>query len=158
MDKQNPRILSVAPIIVYIIGPFRASTTWAVEQNVRRAEELALQVVDAGAMPLCPHTNTRFFHGIGPDAFWLEGTLELLRRSDAAITVDGWERSTGSKGEVGEADRLGLPMFHAIPPLRRWVELGGPSHDARFDRSKPGSILAEAPATLYGAPFIGRRR
>jgi hypothetical protein len=72
-------------------------------------------------MPLIPHAHTAHFHGEGPsdgaDAFWLDGTLELLRRCDAAVFIPGWPKSSGSRGEWEEAGRLGLPRFdlHANP-------------------------------------------
>jgi hypothetical protein len=97
--------------VIYIIGPFRAPTPWGVECNVRRAEELGLLVAQLNAMPLIPHANTRFFQGLKSDSFWLEGTLELLRRCDACACVEGWENSQGSKTEVKFATANSIPVF-----------------------------------------------
>ena len=106
--------------VVYIAGPFRGATPWDVEQNVRRAEALALEVARMGAMPLCPHANTRHFDGQLTAEFWLEGTLELLRRCDAVLLVPGWETSSGTKAEVAEAERLGSPVFEHLWQLNEW--------------------------------------
>ena len=57
--------------VVYIAGPFRGPNAWEIEQNIRRAESLALEVWRAGAAALCPYTNTRFFQGAAPDDVWL---------------------------------------------------------------------------------------
>lgn len=115
--------------IIYVAGPYRAATAWGVEQNVRRAEEWALRVAFAGAMPLCPHTNTRFFHGVGPDEFWLAGTMELLRRSDAILLIPEWSRSSGACAERAEAERRGIPIFEAVAsegaPYASWADLPG---------------------------------
>ncbi len=89
--------------IIYIAGPFRAKTAWGIEQNIRRAEEIGLLVAQAGAMPLIPHTNTRFFHGECTEQFWIDGTMELLRRCDAAVFIPGWGKSSGANGEFNEA-------------------------------------------------------
>lgn len=97
--------------VVYIIGPFRAPTPWGVECNVRKAEELALKVAEAGAMPLCSHTMTRHFDKLLTDTFWLEGTLELAKRSDAAIRSDAWPRSSGSQTEVADFESRGSVIF-----------------------------------------------
>lgn len=97
--------------IVYIAGPFRAVTAWEIENNVRRAEEVGFLVAQAGAMPLIPHANTRFFHGHQTEQFWLDGTLELLRRCDALMLLPTWAQSSGARGEKAEAERLGLPVF-----------------------------------------------
>jgi hypothetical protein len=124
--------------VIYLAGPFRGPTAWAIECNVRNAETWALEVARAGAMPLCPHTNTRFFHGEGDDRLWLDGTMELLRRCDAIVLVPGWGLSSGARAERDEAERLGLPVFevsewdvaqHAaespqptLPSLRAWLQ------------------------------------
>ncbi len=107
--------------VVYIAGPFRGPTAWDVACNVNRAEELAFAVAKAGAMPLCPHANTRNFNGTLTDEFWIEGTLELLRRCDAIILVRGWENSSGTRGEIAEAGRLNLPIFYDQCELRAWL-------------------------------------
>ena len=99
--------------LIYIAGPFRASNSWEVERNIRRAEGLALKVWRAGAACICPHANTRFFQGAGPDSVWLEGDLKIVRRCDAILTTSDWMKSTGARHEVVLAQRLELPVFHA---------------------------------------------
>lgn len=97
--------------VVYVAGPFRAATAWGIEQNVRAAEVVALRVWLAGAAALCPHANSRHYHGAAADELFIEGTLELLRRCDAIMLLEGWQGSEGSRGEKVEAERLGLPVF-----------------------------------------------
>jgi hypothetical protein len=117
--------------IVYIAGPFRGPTAWDIERNVRAAEELAFEVFQLGAMPMIPHANTRFFHGQGPDLFWLEGTLELLRRCDAMILTPDWRRSTGASVERLEALKRGIHVFEHVGDLASW--LAKPSPRRPFD-------------------------
>jgi Domain of unknown function (DUF1937) len=108
--------------VVYICGPYRAADPWTCEQHVRRAEALAYEVAQLGAMPLCPHANTRpYFAGAQGDAFWLAGTLEVMRRCDAVALVEGWERSEGSVGEVRAAAAAQIPVFAALEDLARWL-------------------------------------
>ena len=97
--------------VVFIAGPFRGKTAWDVERNIRRAEEVAMRVAELGAMPLCPHTNTRFFDGTLTDDFWLEGTQDLLSRCDAVVLVKNWQLSSGTKTEISLAEYLGIPVF-----------------------------------------------
>lgn len=99
--------------IVYVAGPFRAPTAWDIEQNIRRAEALALEVWRAGTACICPHANTRFYQGAAPDEIWLNGDLEIVRRCDAVLTTHDWERSSGTRGEVELAHKSGIPVFHA---------------------------------------------
>ena len=98
--------------VVYVAGRFRGPTAWDIEKNVRAAEEVALMVAQAGAMPLCPHANTRFFHGQLTDEFWLEGTLALLACCDAMVLVPGWECSAGVEAEIKFAEKHGIPVLY----------------------------------------------
>ena len=111
--------------VVYIAGPFTGKTAWDVEQNVRRAEILALEVARLGAMPLCPHTNTRFFYGQCDEEFWYAGTMELLCRCDAVFMVPGWEHSKGATTERACAIELGIPVFHGVHGLSNWLHSDG---------------------------------
>lgn len=105
--------------VIYVAGPFRGKNAWEVEKNIRRAEEWSFKLAEKGWMFMCPHTNTRFFDGTQTDKFWLEGTLELMRRCDAVFVCEGYESSSGTLGEIQEAERLGLPVFyhnlHGVP-------------------------------------------
>ena len=127
--------------LVYIAGKFSGPNAWAIERNVRAAEDLGVQVAQLGAMPIIPHANTRFFHGLeGTTAeFWYEGTLELLRRCDAVVMTLDWEDSKGACAEREEARRLRLPVFFVvgrliqsagpeIESLSSWLRKGAPSY------------------------------
>jgi nucleoside 2-deoxyribosyltransferase len=103
--------------VVYIAGPFRGANAWEIEQNIRRAEELALEAWRSGFAVICPHTNTRFFQGAAEDRIWLDGDLEILRRCDAVLLTADWERSSGARAEVDVARALGIPVFCALGEL-----------------------------------------
>jgi hypothetical protein len=106
--------------VVYVAGPYRGANAWDVAENIRAAERLGFEVAKLGLMPLIPHANTAHFDGTLTGEFWLEGTLELMRRCDAAIFTQDWGRSEGAKGEHEEALRLGMPVFHTIVALSEW--------------------------------------
>lgn len=108
--------------VIYIAGPFRGKHAWAVEQNIRHAEELAFEVACLGAMPMCPHTNTRFFDGTIDGQFWLDGTLEMMRRCDAVMLTDDWRASSGARNEVAVARTIPLPVFVDLETLCEWLE------------------------------------
>ena len=109
--------------LIFIAGPFRAPTPWEVEQNVRRAESLALEVWRFGAACICPHMNTRHFQDAAPDAVWLDGAVEMMKRCDAVLLVPGWEHadSAGTRNEIQQAQEHGLPIFETIDSLRDWL-------------------------------------
>jgi nucleoside 2-deoxyribosyltransferase len=100
--------------IIYIAGKYRGPNAWAVEQNIRAAEEVAAKVWAAGLVALCPHANARhMLEGVCSEEHALAGTLELMRRCDAVVLVPNWRDSAGARAEVAEAMRLGLPIIYA---------------------------------------------
>lgn len=108
--------------IIYTAGRFRGATPWEVHCNVARAEYAAYEVAEAGAMPLCPHMNTKNFDGLKTGDFWIEGTLELLRRSDAIYVFDSrWRESTGTVGEIRLAFDQQMPIFFYRVLMSTWV-------------------------------------
>jgi hypothetical protein len=107
--------------LVAIAGPYRAPSEYEVVQNIRRAEELAIQVWRAGAACICPHKNTALFGGAAPDAVWLSGALEMVRRSDAVLCVANWKKSAGAVDEVNLAKELGIPVFETFEELQLWL-------------------------------------
>ena len=111
----------VAPQLVYVAGPYRADTPWKIEQNIRKAEALGLEVARMGSVPIIPHSMYRFFQDSLPDEFWLAATLEILDQCDALILVEGWPYSEGSKAEKESAERKDIPVFHKLVDLHRWL-------------------------------------
>lgn len=97
--------------VIYVAGKYRGPNAWAVEQNIRAAEEVAARVWALGMVALCPHANSRHMDGVASDAHFLAGTLELMRRCDAVVLVPNWRDSQGARAEVAEAERLGIPVF-----------------------------------------------
>lgn len=97
--------------LIYIIGPYTAPTQWETERNIRRAEEAALNVAQLGAMPVCPHTMTRFWGGTMTPAFWYDGTLALMRTCGAVIVLPRCDTSVGSKREIATALSDGMFVF-----------------------------------------------
>jgi hypothetical protein len=109
--------------VVYIAAPFTAATTWDIECNVRLAEGFGLEVAKLGAMPLIPHCNSRFFFGQCTAEFWYEGTLELLKRCDAALFCGLWSVSNGCIRERAWCDEYKLPYFRELDPKLRLSNL-----------------------------------
>lgn len=108
--------------VIYVAAKFRAPTGWEIHCNVHAAEQWGLRIAECGACPLMPTANTRNFHGLINDAFWIESTLELMRRCDAVFMCPGWENSRGCRGELDEANLRGVPVFYDIGALRHWLE------------------------------------
>jgi hypothetical protein len=108
--------------VVYVSGSITAPTAWGVEQNVRKAEELALEVWKTRLLvPICVHTMGRFYDGELPHEAWLAGDLEVIRRCDAVLVVAGSEGSEGTRAEVAHAVSVGVPVFYSLGELVGWV-------------------------------------
>lgn len=98
---------------VYVAGPFSAPDRAGVERNIARAVDMGVEVARLGAYPVVPHANTadpRYEHA-QPYEFWIDGTARQLSTCDAMILCEGWENSSGSRGEITISGRLGLPIF-----------------------------------------------
>lgn len=111
--------------VVYIAGPFSGADGWEIAENVHRAEQAAREVARMGAAPLTPHSIGARMAGTETYEFWCAATLELMRRADAVLFIEGWEKSRGARGEREEAQRIGLPYFYYQEDLRAWVQEGG---------------------------------
>ena len=98
--------------IVFLSGPFRAGTHWEIEQNVRRAEQVALTLWKNGCVVVCPHLNTRNFYGELDEERVVDGYCELVRRSDAVVTLLRPAFYTeGMRREVEAARERAMPVF-----------------------------------------------
>src|SRR5258708_35264365 len=75
-----------------------------------------------GGMPVVPHANTSHYDGIGDDQFWLDGTMQLLRRCDAMVCLENWKASSGARAEHEEAVRRGMPIFYDLAQLDAWLK------------------------------------
>jgi hypothetical protein len=122
-EMLGPWIWESSMKVVYIVGPYRANREYHVMQNIRRAEDLAIQVWRSGAACICPHKNTAFFGGAADDSVWLEGDLEIMRRCDALLCTADWQASEGATGEVRLARSLGIPVFETFEELRSWLSV-----------------------------------
>ena len=75
-------------------------------ENIRRAEKVAIKYWKKGYAVICPHSNTALFDGSSPDEVWLNGDLELIKRSDTVVMIKGWEKSIGASNEYSYAKKL----------------------------------------------------
>ncbi len=106
--------------VIYIAGAFRAKTQWGIMQNVRKAEDASLELWKLGYAVICPHTMTQHFQDECDDEVWLNGCLELLKRCDAILMLDGWIRSRGSCEEYSLADELHIPIYFSLDEVKEW--------------------------------------
>jgi hypothetical protein len=101
-------------LVVYTAGPYRNGCEWGVKQNIRMAEDVAVQLWAAGYAVICPHANTNFFGGACgcADSVWLEGDLEIIKRCDIMVVLPGYETSSGTKREIELARNKAMPIYY----------------------------------------------
>jgi len=109
---ENPKTKSDYKTLVYIAGPYRASTEWGIKQNIRSAEAVALKYWKLGYAVICPHKNTSFLGGTLPDSAWLKGDLAILARCDVIVMAPGWIDSEGARAELRFAELHDLEVIY----------------------------------------------
>ena len=101
--------------LVYVAGRYRGWSPEATKANIKNAQYHGILLCERGFMPVIPHCNTAGFElltdAVDQD-FWLDGTMELMRRCDYVLMVPGYNQSDGAIQEMIEAERLHLPIFY----------------------------------------------
>lgn len=108
--------MSDSRYVVYTAGKYRAPTEYEVWQNIEAARLAGVELLRAGWFPLIPHANSAFMGGVVPDEIFLQGDLDLIRRTvDAMYMLIGWEDSQGARREHEYARELGIPIYYQAP-------------------------------------------
>ena len=118
--------------VAYVSGAYRAPTIRQVVQNIRAAEEIAIQLWQFGFAVICPHTNTQLFDGIFESDCktlnpadktngqnFINGDIEMLNRLipgyDVIVMAPGFRESDGATQELQCAVRRGLLVHNWLP-------------------------------------------
>ena len=96
--------------IVYIAGPYSATTSAGITRNIDAARAAAREVARAGAVPLCPHTNSAGMEDIRDAQWWYDATLDLLAVCDGMVLLPGWQDSRGCVRELAYAEAAGISV------------------------------------------------
>ena len=104
-------------VIVYVSGKYTDKDRRSVEENVRIAKEYAQKIWEMGYTVICPHTNTDFIESSLVWKDYIEGDMELIKRSDIVFMLPNWKDSKGAKIEWNEAQDLGLRVVYNLEEL-----------------------------------------
>lgn len=122
--------------IVYIAGPYRATTPQGIEENIGRAAQRAQAAIAEGAMPITPHLLSRGLQAA--EEFWLRGCIAAVTRCDEVWLVEGWQHSLGTVTEVEAA--LHAKNVVRLPDGRRLLAI------ERDRMTRRASLIVEIPA------------
>ena len=90
--------------LTVIFYPFWIIYKWIqIAINIHRARVVAIKYWRAGYAVITPHSNTAFMDGSCSDKTWLEGDLEMVKRSDVIVMMEKWKKSEGAKSEFETA-------------------------------------------------------
>lgn len=106
--------------VIYVAGPYRHATRAGIQLNIQSSMKVGCLVAQKGYSPLIPHMNTAHMDEVirpGDEQFWLDATMELMRRCDAVVLCPGWQMSSGTIGEIIEAVRLEIPVYESVEVL-----------------------------------------
>lgn len=101
---------------VYIAGRYGDHDGYTViEERINRAREHAAALARAGIPYYSPHLNCAHFEAICPGVglgFWLKQDGAFLPNAWAVLVISvGATESEGTKAEIDEAKRLGIPVY-----------------------------------------------
>lgn len=136
-------------IAVYVAGPYSSDNVIGVQQNIRRGIDRAAELLGYGYTVYCPWLDFQLgMFGEYPVEFYQKNSMEWLRRSDCVLLTEGWLRSKGTQAEIGEATRLGIPVFTTLDELERWAvrRLSSSREGAKKDRPSQHTYNCECRA------------
>lgn len=132
---------------VYICSPYRAADSAQLDRNIKYAQALTKQALEAGLAPITPHLYmTQCLNEDKPEerAAGMAAGLTLLKSCNFVIVGAKYGISEGMSAEIVAADAAGIEIVNA-DKLRRKLE-----HDRR--------AWPEEYARMYACEFCRDRR
>jgi len=125
--------MSEKKCLVYIAGPITLPKGRFRENAIRACRTAEHIIYETGAVPLIPHLSVFWAetmradeHELGNGIYnyqqWIDISMNWLMRCDAVLRMPG--KSTGADGEVAYAEAHGIPVFHHVYSLKRWIKCG----------------------------------
>lgn len=103
--------------LLYVIGAYSGD----VENNIKKAENVSINLIRNGFHVITPHKNTSGYEKYEDDNItyrtWTEMDINIMLRCDAVYVMNNWVNSEGSKNEIEIAKKNGMSIYcEAIYP------------------------------------------
>lgn len=115
--------------LIYLASPYAKGNQ---ALNAEFQFKLFNELMDWGTMLIYPPLWTHFYHSCHSreETDWLEMDFRILKNCDAVLRLPAknihreyfQHESAGADKEVALAKESGIPVFHNIPDLVRWVD------------------------------------
>lgn len=110
---------------IYIGGPIQGENLLHSLRNIDNGESWQAKLFQLGFSPFPVFSDFSFLMRVRPvpniqDIY--NYSLQWLKVADAMLVIEGWEKSTGCRAEMAEAERSGVPIFHDVVELCAWAD------------------------------------
>lgn len=120
---------------VYVAGPYNADNVVDVLRNVRVGITSSVEAVKGGLSVFCPFLD--FHYGLISELSledYRRNSIEWVKVSDVVLLLPGWENSAGTRDELAEASKYGIPVFESINDILRWEYSLEEPEDEEFEQ------------------------
>ena len=114
--------------VVYVAGPYSAETMNGVWENIVLAQKAGMRLIDAGHIPVIPHSMWCGYEGEYEHGFFVDMGIGVMSKCDAICMVGDWPNSKGSYMELAAAVEMGKEVMFDITATateEALVEIGG---------------------------------
>ena len=135
--------------LIYVAGPYTAPTPEGISENVRRAQLWGSAINATGlAWAVVPHNFSQGMQASLSEQQWLAFTLASSRRFDGVLLMPGFIKSTGSMGEMCQAEYDGRPWVASLSLANVEVSVRELVHAISNKRALVSSALKAAGAGI----------
>lgn len=108
---------------VYIAGAYSSDNVIGVFDNIREGLRWSTKVFLKGFAPFSPWIDFHFHLMLREGEIleikdYYEYSMAWLRVSDIIFVTPGWENSKGTKKEIEEAIKLGIPVVYSLEDIK----------------------------------------
>ncbi|WLT32264.1 DUF4406 domain-containing protein [Geothrix sp. PMB-07] len=115
MEQLHKDLTSPRLPMGYLSGPMSAEDALTRNRHRFAALEASTLLWEAEVLHYCPHANSPIIGNsdVGYES-WMAMDLEVIRRCDYLLMIDGWNNSPGCLREMNVALNLHLPVVYSV--------------------------------------------